>query len=55
MRVFTVFLSDIIFPSVFTSHSVCNSWVSEVSKIILTVLYDVRNTMDGSWKFFILQ
>ena len=33
---FRVFLSHIIFPSVFTSHSASNSRVSEVSTIILT-------------------
>ena len=32
----TVFLSDIIFPSVFASHSAPKSRVSEVSKVILT-------------------
>ena len=33
---FRVLLSDIIFPSVFTSHRASISRVSEVSKIVLT-------------------
>ena len=33
---FRVLLSDIIFPSVFTSHTASSSQVSEVSKILFT-------------------
>ena len=36
MRVFAVLLSDIFFPSVFTSHSASNSRVSEFLKIVLS-------------------
>ena len=51
---FRVLLSDIIFPSVLTSHSASNSRTSEVSKIVLTffMILEERWTADENILFF---
>ena len=43
---FRVFLSDIIFPSVFMSHSASITPVSEVSKVICKSVYITKTYRD---------
>ena len=54
-ELFLVLLSDIIFPSVFTSHRASNSRVPKVSKIVLTwffMMSEARWTVVENVVFF---